>query len=152
MATRVLAQDKYTLRDIHREIDLLDRKLLHLVKHEVFETEELRDAAVRKAANKRELLTGQAKSLIAIGIEYLPSDVPRSLRTGDEIIASAPTDTEATPQAAAEAVIASTPDAPSDFGKQVARLQNQIDPTASPLAAWQDDLAAYKKRRQRVSA
>ena len=45
---RTVVQDKYYLRDLHREIDLYDRKLVHMLKHEVFATDALRDAATRK--------------------------------------------------------------------------------------------------------
>jgi hypothetical protein len=151
---RTLPQDKYTLRDIHREIDLFDRKLIHLVKHEVFPTETLRDAAVRKATTKREQLANQARSLAALGIEFQPSDLPRSFRSGEpvetasEVAAAAEAASVSAETASDEAAFQKT-SAPTTFGEQVAMLQKQTD-SASPLAAWQSDLAAYKKRRQKL--
>jgi len=154
---RTLPQDKYTLRDIHREIDLFDRKLIHLVQHESFPTETLRDAAVRKATTKREQLANQARSLAALGIEFQPSELPRSFRTDDstpntakpEKIAEIPAAEATEPGAlAAEEAFLKT-SAPTNFGEQVALLQKQTE-SESPLAAWQSDLAAYKKRRQKT--
>ena len=43
----------------------------------------------------------------------------------------------------------------SHFGEEIARLQQQVreqeSPLASALGSWQDDLAAYKKRRQKAA-
>ena len=154
---RTVVQDKYFLRDIHREIDLYDRKMIHLVKHETFATEALRDAAIRKLSLKREGLVTTAKSLAASGIEYSDQDLPRSLRpegwTDGRL-----TDTEASPAVTASAVAAmeGTAGKPSSFGTQVARLQRNVSlgdesPLAAALGSWQDDLAAYKKKRRKVA-
>ena len=67
---RTVVQDKYFLRDLHREIDLYDRKLIHMLKHEVFATDALRSAATRKLATKREGLAIMARSIAASGIEF----------------------------------------------------------------------------------
>ena len=151
---RTVVQDKYFLRDLHREIDLYDRKLIHLVKHEVFATEALREAASRKLTNKRDQLAETARSLAASGIEFDDTDLPRSFRPeGWE----APADSETTRAQAAAAVTtlekAEQPSSP--FGEEIARLERQVlseeeSPLASALGSWQDDLAAYKKRRQKT--
>src|ERR1700761_9364380 len=77
---RTVVQDKYFLRDLHREIDLYDRKLIHALKYEVFATDALRDAATRKLATKRESLAATARSLQESGIEFSESELPRSFR------------------------------------------------------------------------
>lgn len=147
---RTVVHDKYFLRDLHREIDLYDRKLIHMVKHETFETEALREAATRKMTTKRESLAETARTLAASGIEFHKHELPRSFRPEGEA-----TDTEASPAATVEAVTTMERAAhPSAFGEQVARLQRQStreeeSPLASALGSWQDDLAAYKKKRQK---
>lgn len=130
---RVLVQDKYTLRDLHREIDLLDRKLAHIQNFAVFETDALRDAAVRKAKNSREKLMVQAQAISALGIEY------------HEPVRSEP-------EAPAPVVSMEEPTISSDFSAQVTRLERENSIAESSLAAWQDDLEAYKKKRSKPSA
>ena len=153
---RTVVQDKYFLRDLHREIDLYDRKLIHMLKHEAFGTDTLRDAATRKLATKREALAITARSLAASGIEFQEHELPRSFRPeGAADVASVPADTEASPAQAAAAVnTLHTAEHPSAFGEQIARLQRERlreeeSPLATALGSWQDDLAAYKKKRQK---
>jgi hypothetical protein len=153
---RALVQDKYALRDLHREIDLLDRKLNHTMKHQSFETEEERAAAVRKLTVRRDQHVVLAQSLIDLGIEYHPSEVPPSLRTPEQI-ASLEADAQATPDVVAqvEAIEEEAPVArpdPTDFGAMVSRLERENSMTSSPLAAWKDDLAAYRRRRQKAQS
>ena len=69
-------ENKYYLKTVHEEIGLFDRKLAHLAKYEVFETEEAREAATRKLARKRETLVETAKRMASDGIEFKPSDLP----------------------------------------------------------------------------
>jgi hypothetical protein len=152
---RTVVQDKYYLRDIHREIDLYDRKLIHMLKHETFATEALRDAAARKLSNKRETLAETARTLAASGIEFHESDLPRSFRP-EGWAEAAQSDKEATAAQTAAAVSTMTADSSSPFGEEIARLQQQAlreqeSPLASALGSWQDDLAAYKKRRQKAA-
>lgn len=152
---RIVVQDKYYLRDLHREIDLYDRKLIHLQKHEVFATETLRDAAVKKMSAKRETLVATARSLAASGIEYHESELPRSFRPEGWTDCSHRDDTAAS--AVEVAAVTSAMHAAkgmSAFGKKVSHLQQQAlreeeSPLAIALGSWQDDLAAYKKRRQK---
>lgn len=74
------AQDKYFLRKLHAEIDLYDRKLAHLVKYEPFASERERDVALGKMTTKRDALARAARKLMEEGIEFRPSDLPRSFR------------------------------------------------------------------------
>lgn len=151
---RTVVQDKYFLRDLHREIDLYDRKLIHALKHEVFATEALRDAATRKLITKRESLAATARTLAASGIEFDDGELPRSFRPEGWIAV----DTEASPAEAAVAVTTlERAEHPTSFGEQVSRMQNQAlreeeSPLATALGSWQDDLAAYKKKRQKNTA
>lgn len=153
---RTVVQDKYYLRDIHREIDLYDRKLIHLEKHEVFATEALREAAVKKMATKRDALAATARSLAAAGIEFHESELPRSFRP-EGWAETAHDDTLASTADVAEVTsVLKTPVMLSTFGKQITQLQKQAlreeeSPLASALGSWQDDLAAYKKRRQKTA-
>ncbi|MEK6398794.1 MAG: hypothetical protein V4734_11965 [Terriglobus sp.] len=153
---RTVVQDKYYLRDLHREIDLYDRKLIHLEKHEVFDTEVLREAAVKKMATKRDALAATARSLAASGIEFHESELPRSFRP-EGWAEALQADTMATAAEVAEATVAmKTPMVMTSFGKQISNLQQQAlreeeSPLASALGSWQDDLAAYKKRRQKTA-
>lgn len=153
---RTVVQDKYFLRDLHREIDLYDRKLIHLLKHEVFATEALRDAAVRKLSTKRESLAATARTLVESGIEFQDNDLPRSFRP-EGWVGAPQVDTEASPAEVAVASVSLTATPPSSaFGTQVANLQRQAlreeeSPLATALGSWQDDLAAYKKKRQKTA-
>ncbi len=76
----VPAHDKYFLRTLHQEIDLFDRKLAHLLKHESFATDAARDESAHKMSAKRELLARTARQLVDEGIEFKPSELPRSFR------------------------------------------------------------------------
>jgi hypothetical protein len=80
MAITPAVESKYYLKSVHAEIDLFDRRLAHLMKYDVFETEAARDAAARKLNLKREPLVQTAKRLAAEGIEFKDSELPRSFR------------------------------------------------------------------------
>jgi hypothetical protein len=73
-------ESKYYLKSVHAEIDLFDRRIAHLVKYDVFETEAARAAAVRKLNLKREPLVTTAKRLAAEGVEFKDTELPRSFR------------------------------------------------------------------------
>ena len=79
--------DKYYLRTLHQEIDLFDRKLAHMLKYDTFASEAERTVSTGKMKAKRELLVLTARELVKEGIEFKPSELPRSLRTGDEVTA-----------------------------------------------------------------
>jgi hypothetical protein len=85
----------YSLRVIHEEISLLDRKIAHLRKYEVFASESARESAVSRLENKRELLVKSSREMAASGFEFVASELPASLRSGTEA---------ATPETPAEAV------------------------------------------------
>jgi len=74
-----IVENKYYLKTVHEEIGLFDRKLAHLLKYDVFESDEARDAAARKLTRKRETLVETAKRMAAEGVEFKPSDLPRSI-------------------------------------------------------------------------
>lgn len=78
MAT--LVSSKYSLKTLHEEIGLLDRKLAHLHKYEVFASDSEREAAAAKIEHKRDLLVRQARVMVDEGIEFQTSDLPQSLR------------------------------------------------------------------------
>ena len=153
---RTVVQDKYFLRDLHREIDLYDRKLIHMLKHEVFATEALRDTATRKLVTKRESLVATARTLAASGIEFQEHELPRSFRPEGWVDPSLDTEASGAQAAAAVQTLQQT-EQPSAFGEQIAKMERQTlreeeSPLATALGSWQDDLAAYKKKRQKTSA
>jgi hypothetical protein len=80
MSNSPTIESKYHLKSIHAEIDLFDRRLAHLNKYDVFETEAARAAAARKLTLKRDPLVATAKRLVAEGVEYKESELPRSFR------------------------------------------------------------------------
>jgi hypothetical protein len=71
--------NKYQLMDLHKEIDLFDRKIAHCQQFEKFEFESGRTAAVQKLQRKRQTLVNLAMSLSRSGIEHDPKFLPRSL-------------------------------------------------------------------------
>lgn len=168
---RTIVQDKYFLRDLHREIDLYDRKMIHTSKHESFDTPAMRDAAVRKLALKRDALVSTARTLHASGVEFADHELPRSLRpegwvdprasvtlAPQETVAAESrlaTDTAISTRAAAAALKPTSKPA-SSFGEAIERLSKlaplgEDAPLASALGSWQDDLLAYKKKRRKVA-
>jgi hypothetical protein len=80
MSNSPTIESKYQLKSIHAEIDLFDRRLAHLHKYDVFETEAARAAAARKLNLKRDPLVATAKRLAAEGVEFKESELPRSFR------------------------------------------------------------------------
>ena len=72
-------RDKYYLKTLHEEIGLLDRKLAHLLKYDSFATDKERDAAAAKLSTKRGQLVRTAQEMVSAGIEFKPSEQPRSL-------------------------------------------------------------------------
>lgn len=75
---KAVPHDKYFLKSLHQEIDLYDRKLAHLEKYAEFASTEDRDGAESKLLTKRASLAETAKRLVAEGVEFDPSDLPRS--------------------------------------------------------------------------
>lgn len=82
---------KYYLRSIHEEIALFDRKLAHLEKYETFASDEEREQAAKKMATKRKALVTIAQRLVAEGVDFNASELPKSLRpAGSEAEPAAP--------------------------------------------------------------
>ena len=80
MSSPIAIESKYYLKSVHAEIDLFDRRLAHLMKYDVFETDAARAAAARKLELKREPLVQTARRLAADGVEFKDSELPRSFR------------------------------------------------------------------------
>lgn len=80
MKKPVPRSDKYFLRDLHREIDLYDRKLAYLDKFVEFPSPADREEAANKLLAKRAPLEKTALELAASGVEYEGKDLPRSFR------------------------------------------------------------------------
>ncbi len=80
MKNSVPPRDKYFLRDLHKEIDLYDRKLAYLDKFGEFASPADRELAADKLVSKRATLEKAALQLAASGVEYEESELPRSLR------------------------------------------------------------------------
>ena len=78
MQKPVKVKDKYYLKSLHDEIDLYDRKLAHMTKYELFASEAERETAIDKMTTKRATLERTAKQLVKDGVEFQPSDLPRS--------------------------------------------------------------------------
>ncbi|HYG99553.1 MAG TPA: hypothetical protein VD837_10515 [Terriglobales bacterium] len=69
--------DKYRLKDLFKEIDLLDRKIAHA---EAYEAEDERAATLKKLKTKRDQLTKKAQQLGGPGDWCDPKDLPRSFK------------------------------------------------------------------------
>ena len=74
-------RDKYFLRSLHQEIDFYDRKLAYLEKYETFASPAEREEAEKKMVTKRAALAETARKLVADGVEFKPSELPRSFQT-----------------------------------------------------------------------
>ncbi len=132
--------NKYYLRTLHEEIDLFDRKLAHMLKYDTFATEAARKTSTSKMEAKRQLLVKLARQLASEGVEFKPSELPRSLRSTEE---AQPTD--ATP-AQPESALAGGDDAVAQpAAPPVSR------PVPSPFAGTvldaQGQMEAYKRAR-----
>lgn len=71
---------KYHLKDLHREIDLFDRKIAYCQNYEKFDSQFDRDSACHKLVVKRESLVKLATAMASQGIEYDPKQLPRSMK------------------------------------------------------------------------
>ncbi len=74
------SESKYHLRDLHAEIDLYDRKIIHCEKYERFDSESDRAAAVAKLVAKRALLARNAVAMVKSGVECDSTTLPRSFK------------------------------------------------------------------------
>ncbi|HEY5056433.1 MAG TPA: hypothetical protein VII58_09745 [Acidobacteriaceae bacterium] len=71
---------KYQLKSLHEDIALCDRKLAHMEKYETYASAEERESAMAKMTTKRAKLAKAAQKLAEDGVEFLPSELPLSLR------------------------------------------------------------------------
>ena len=75
-----LKQDRYFLRDLHREIAFYDRKLAYLKNHTEFASQADHDVAEKSLLAKRNPLEKTARALVASGVEFDDKDLPQSFR------------------------------------------------------------------------
>lgn len=72
------AYSPYALKDLHQAIDLMDRKISYCTTLEAFETEDAREAHLRKLSTKRAALVKSALILTNLGVRCDPRFLPRS--------------------------------------------------------------------------
>jgi hypothetical protein len=70
----------YYLIDVHKEIDLLDRKIAYCQNFEKFDSEAARVSALKKLGTKRTTLVKVAEDLASKGIKCDPKYLPRSFK------------------------------------------------------------------------
>ena len=128
------AHDKYYLKTLHDEIDLFDRKLAHMLKYDTFATDAERTASTNKMSAKRELLARTARQLVSEGIDYKPSDLPRSFRTGEG------------PEEAKQEAATPTPETPAKVHTQ-GPVRQFPSPFAGTVLDGQASIQAYKRGR-----
>ncbi|MBW4039487.1 MAG: hypothetical protein HIU91_11560 [Acidobacteria bacterium] len=136
MSNSPSTESKYHLKSVHAEIDLFDRRLAHLQKYDVFETEAARTAAERKLNLKRDPLVVTAKRLAAEGVEYKESELPRSFRPE-----GVPAPVEAKPELTPEP--AATPFIPTE--NRTARRQGS--PYAGTSLDWEKSVQHYMQNK-----
>jgi hypothetical protein len=135
-----IVPDKYHLKSIHEEIDLFDRKLAHLNKFEKFDSDAERDLAAQKMTAKRETLVKTARRLAAEGVEFKPSELPRSLRPKDE------------PAAEVEAPVETTASAeiPDVAALNRSERRQSSTPYTGTSLDWQASVRQYMQKKGRA--
>lgn len=83
MPTATHPPTKYELRELHRQIDLYDRKIAACESFEKFDSEMERASSRQKLVNKRERLVKSARVMENLGVEYDPAQLPRSFRSAE---------------------------------------------------------------------
>ena len=126
---------KYYLRSLHEEIALFDRKLAHLEKYETFASDEEREQAARKMATKRNALVTVAQRLVAEGVEFDASELPKSLR---------PAGTEAP----IPAVVSTQEEAPAEEAPAVTGRAQEASPYAGTSLDWQASVERYLAKKK----
>jgi hypothetical protein len=71
---------KYELKELHRQIDLYDRKIAACESFEKFDSEVARASSRQKLVNKRERLVKSARAMESLGVEYDAAQLPRSFK------------------------------------------------------------------------
>lgn len=132
-----IVPDKYHLKSIHEEISLFDRKLAHLTNFEKFDSDEARDLATQKMTAKRETLVKTARRLAAEGVEFKPSELPRSLRPKDENGA------EIVPAVETPAVV----EVPEALAPQRSGAQQSHSPYTGTSLDWQASVRQYMQKK-----
>jgi hypothetical protein len=74
----------YNLVDLHKEIDLYDRKIAHCKHFESFDLESERESALGKLRRKRQGLVKLAMQFSQQGIQHDPKFLPRSFALGED--------------------------------------------------------------------
>ena len=77
---KTTADSKFALNDLHQEIDFLDRKIAYCQTFEQFESQDEREAALRKLETKRSSLVKNALAMAERGVECDPKHLPRSFK------------------------------------------------------------------------
>lgn len=77
---KAIPDSKYSLKDLHLEIDLFDRKIAYCQSYEKFDSEQARSSALQKLVTKREALVKTALTMASHGIECDPKYLPRSFK------------------------------------------------------------------------
>jgi heme oxygenase len=88
-------ENKYHLKEVHQEIDYLDRKIAYAQSLEKFNSDEERELALKKLATKRGTLVKVARDLAGKGVEWDAKDLPRSFskETADGAVSTGPGET-----------------------------------------------------------
>lgn len=76
----------YALKDMYQTIDLIDRKIASSISWERFESQDAREAQLRKLSTKRAALVKSALALTELGVECDARFLPRSFvqATGEQ--------------------------------------------------------------------
>lgn len=93
--------NKYHLKEVHQEIDYLDRKIAYAETLEKFTSDADREAAIKKLNLKRDPLVKAAHDLAGQGVEWDAKDLPRSFMKANRAgvaTEGAPTDDAANSQ------------------------------------------------------
>jgi len=130
-------ESKYYLKSIHSEIDLFDRRLAHLMKYDVFESEAARAAAARKLTLKRDPLVATAKRLASEGVEFKESELPRSFRPDGQ-----PAPAEVKPEPEPVAVLATPGENRSS--------RRQGSPYAGTSLDWEKSVQHYMQKKAKA--
>ena len=79
---------KYHLKDLHREIDLFDRKIQHCQHYAKFECEEDRASALQKLIRSRQKAVKAVAAMGSQGMDFNPDLLPRSMKAETQTLAS----------------------------------------------------------------
>lgn len=74
---------KYQLKELHRQIDLYDRKIAACETFEKFDSEMARASSRQKLVNRRERLVKSARAMESQGVEFDAAQLPRSYKQAE---------------------------------------------------------------------